>query len=58
MKKNSRSRKKQKKKKSIVGRSGPHHEISPMGHATRTKSKQEVQEQEDRKSKQQGWDDA
>lgn len=34
---------------------GAHHEISPMGHATRTKNKKDRRIQLDRKSKQRGW---
>lgn len=36
---------------------GPHQQVSPMGHATRTKSKHEKSIQSDRKQKQNGWDD-
>jgi len=34
---------------------GPHHQVSPMGHATRTPSKREKQRKLDRKAKQRGW---
>ena len=43
--------------KLLVGRAGPHHEVSPMGHATRTKSRKGKQAQLDRKLKQHGWRD-
>ncbi len=36
---------------------GGHHETSPMGHATFTKNKHEMRHREDRRSKQNGWDD-
>jgi len=56
-KRRSRRRRKRKGRKGIVGVGvGSHHEVSPMGHATRTKSKQEIQLKEDRKNKQNGWD--
>lgn len=35
---------------------GAHHQVSPMGHATRTKSKREMRIREDRKARQNGWD--
>lgn len=35
---------------------GSHQEISPMGHAAKTKNKQEIRNQEDRRRKQKGWD--
>jgi len=34
---------------------GCHHEVSPMGHATRTKTRVEKQRIADRKQKQRGW---
>ena len=34
---------------------GPHHEVSPMGRATRTPNKRERQRRQDRKQKQKGW---
>lgn len=36
---------------------GPHHEVSPMGHSTRTKTKRGKVIQYDRKQKQKGWVD-
>lgn len=36
---------------------GAHHHVSPMGHATRTKSKVERRRQRDRRRKQRGWID-
>lgn len=36
---------------------GAHHQVSPMGHATRTKTKRGKQIQRDRKRKQKGWVD-
>lgn len=45
-----------KKKKGNPGNGlGPHHHVSPMGHATRTKSKVERRRQADQKLKQRGW---
>jgi len=35
---------------------GAHHEVSPMGHATRTPNKGERRRRADRRSKQKGWD--
>jgi hypothetical protein len=34
---------------------GSHHEVSPMGHATRTKTRRERKDQEARKERQKGW---
>jgi hypothetical protein len=34
-------RKNKNKARSLVGRAGTHHETSPMGHATRTKTRSE-----------------
>jgi len=34
---------------------GPHHEVSPMGHATRTPTKEERRRKADRRRKQRGW---
>lgn len=34
---------------------GPHHEVSPMGHATRTKTREGKRRAYDRKLKQRGW---
>jgi len=45
--------KKQKKQKGVG--LGPHHEVSPMGHATRTKTRKGKIRAEDRRRKQQGW---
>ena len=58
----SKRRKRKRKRKPnphnlLVGRAGPHHETSPMGHATRTKSRKERQAQLDRKRKANGWRD-
>jgi hypothetical protein len=36
---------------------GPHHQVSPMGHATRTKTRRERQIQQQRKQKQRGYFD-
>lgn len=49
-------RKKKKRKKSPGNGIGAHQEISPMGHATRTPSREEIQRREDQRLKQQGWD--
>lgn len=50
-------RRRRRKKKGIPGNGlGPHHEVSPMGHATRTPSKKEKQRKRDRRQKQKGWD--
>jgi hypothetical protein len=35
---------------------GAHHHVSPMGHATRTKTRKGKQRQLDRKLKQKGWE--
>jgi hypothetical protein len=34
---------------------GAHHEVSPMGHATRTKTRREHKNREARKARQKGW---
>jgi hypothetical protein len=34
---------------------GSHHEVSPMGHATRTKTRREHKAREARKARQKGW---
>jgi hypothetical protein len=44
------------KRRRIPGRAGPHHEVSPMGHATRTKSRHEKQARQDKRDKQKGWE--
>lgn len=50
-------RKNRKRKRGNPGNGlGPHHEVSPMGHATRTPNKRERQRRRDRIRKQQGWD--
>ena len=50
------ARRKKKKKKGSPGNGiGGHHEISPMGHATSTPSREEVKKREDQRLKQQGW---
>lgn len=50
--------KRRKKKRGLKGCGiGPHHEVSPMGHATQTPNKRERQRRRDRKSKQKGWQD-
>jgi len=35
---------------------GAHHEVSPMGHATRTKSREGKRRQADKRRKQRGWE--
>jgi hypothetical protein len=50
------ARRKKKKKRGLPGNGiGGHHEISPMGHATSTPSREEVKRREDQRLKQQGW---
>lgn len=45
-----------KKRKGFVGNGiGAHQQVSPMGHATRTKTKRERAEREARKARQHGW---
>ena len=45
-----------KKKKGNKGNgNGCHHEVSPMGHATRTKSREEKRQQAERRQRQKGW---
>lgn len=34
---------------------GAHQQVSPMGHATRTKNKREMRAREDRRARQNGW---
>ena len=34
---------------------GPHHAVSPMGHGTRTKTREGRRRQADRRRKQSGW---
>lgn len=52
-----RRKRKRKRKPGIPGVGlGAHHEVSPMGHATRTKSRRDKQIQRDRKQKQQGYE--
>jgi len=46
---------KNKSKKNPGCGNGPHHEVSPMGHGTRTKSKQGKRRAADQKQKQRGW---
>lgn len=47
---------KKRKKKGFAGNGmGSHHETSPMGHATRTKSRLEKRRARDRRAKQRGW---
>lgn len=50
-------KRKRNKAAALVGRAGPHQEVSPMGHATRTKSKAERLRQADRREKRRGWVD-
>lgn len=44
-----------KKKRGNPGNGLGAHHVSPMGHATRTKSKHEKRRAEDRRQKQRGW---
>ena len=46
---------KQKKKGHKGNGLGPHHEVSPMGHGTRTKTRQGKRRASDRRAKQRGW---
>lgn len=49
-------KKRRKRKRGNPGNGlGPHHEVSPMGHATRTKNKRDRKDAQDRKRKQKGW---
>lgn len=34
---------------------GAHQNVSPMGHATRTKTKREMRERADKRDRQKGW---
>lgn len=48
---------KNKRKRGLAGVGiGPHHEVSPMGHATTTKSRKGKRRAEDRRQKLRGWD--
>lgn len=58
-KRKARRRKKKPAKPGIPGCGlGPHQEVSPMGHATATKTPRDKQIREQRKEKQQGYEDA
>lgn len=53
-----RRRKRKRKKPGIPGCGlGAHQEVSPMGHATRTKTRRDQQIRQQRKQKQQGYQD-
>ena len=47
---------KRKKKGNAGNGNGPHHEVSPMGHGTRTKSRQGKRRAADKRAKQRGWE--
>lgn len=48
-----------KEKERLAGNGiGAHHKVSPMGHATRTKTRREHKLRADRKARQKGWVDS
>lgn len=50
-------RKRKRKKRGNPGNGiGAHHEVSPMGHACRTKNRKDRKAQADRKDKQRGYE--
>ena len=55
MSKKRKSRRKKKKGNKGNG-NGCHHETSPMGHSTLTRSRRDEQNREDRRHRQKGWE--
>lgn len=50
------AKRRKKKKKGNPGNGlGAHHHVSPMGHATRTKTREGKRRAADRRAKQRGW---
>ena len=48
-------KKKNRRKRSKGCGIGPHHEVSPMGHGTKTKNKKDRLKKQDKLRKQKGW---
>jgi hypothetical protein len=49
------AKRRKKRRKAPNCGNGPHHEVSPMGHATKTKTKKGRRRKADEKRKQKGW---